>query len=138
MKDEATLRERVITIQDRTVILFRSIETSLVSAIDSINAAQTAGARDANLTKASDFHRRASIRWNIVSSENSTGFHSPQESARIRADAIDYARQTQIKAILAMPARIGAKQITNCIMCTKCNILSSNQTDIVNWSKIAM
>jgi nitrite reductase (cytochrome c-552) len=56
---------------------------------------------------ARDFHRRASMRGDFVSSENSTGFHSPQESARILADAIDYARQAQIEAIIAMPASMG-------------------------------
>jgi formate-dependent nitrite reductase cytochrome c552 subunit len=30
------------------------------------------------------------MRWDFVSAENSTGFHSPQE-ARILAEAIDYA-----------------------------------------------
>lgn len=43
-------------------------------------------------------HRRASMRWDFISSENSTGFHSPQEAARVLADAIDYARQAQLSA----------------------------------------
>jgi nitrite reductase (cytochrome c-552) len=106
-QDEATLRERVITIQDRTAKLLRSTETALISAIDAINSAQAAGASDTSLTKARDFHRRASMRWDFVSSENSTGFHSPQESARILADAIDYARQAQIEALKAMPVKAG-------------------------------
>jgi nitrite reductase (cytochrome c-552) len=33
--------------------------------------------------------------------ENSTGFHAPQEAARILAEAIDLARQGQILAIQA-------------------------------------
>jgi nitrite reductase (cytochrome c-552) len=106
-QDEATLRERVITIQDRTAKLLRSTETALISAIDAIDSAEAAGASDASLTKARDFHRRASMRWDFVSSENSTGFHSPQESARILADAIDYARQAQVEAIKAIPTKVG-------------------------------
>ncbi|MFQ5931718.1 MAG: ammonia-forming cytochrome c nitrite reductase subunit c552 [Nitrospiraceae bacterium] len=38
------------------------------------------------------------MRWDFVSSENSTGFHSPRESARILAESIDFARQAELKA----------------------------------------
>lgn len=38
------------------------------------------------------------MRWDFVSSENSTGFHSPRESARILAESIDLARQAELKA----------------------------------------
>ncbi len=36
------------------------------------------------------------MRWGFVSSENSTGFHSPRESARILAESIDLARQAEV------------------------------------------
>ncbi|HEY3290577.1 MAG TPA: ammonia-forming cytochrome c nitrite reductase subunit c552 [Anaerolineae bacterium] len=98
-QDEAMLRERVLTIQERTTKLLRSSETALVAAIDDIDAAQAAGASDADLQAARALQRRSSMRWDFVSSENSTGFHSPQESARILADSIDFARQAQIAAI---------------------------------------
>ena len=32
----------------------------------------------------------------FVEAENSTGFHAPQEAARILAESIDYARQGQL------------------------------------------
>ena len=38
------------------------------------------------------------MRWGFVSSENSTGFHSPRESARTLAESIDLARQAELKA----------------------------------------
>ena len=38
------------------------------------------------------------MRWDFISSENSTGFHSPQEAARVLADSIDLARQAQLAA----------------------------------------
>ena len=57
-----------------------------MGAIDSIN-----GASEAGLDEARGLHRQASTRWDIVSSENSTGSHSPQETGDIPADAIDYA-----------------------------------------------
>lgn len=92
------LKERVATIQDRTAGLLRNSETALLDAIDAIDAASSAGAADSDLENARKLHRRASMRWDFVSSENSTGFHSPQESARVLANAIDYARQAQIEA----------------------------------------
>jgi nitrite reductase (cytochrome c-552) len=92
------LKERVITIQDRTAKSLRRTEEALTAAIGAIATAQAAGASDPQLAKARQLHRSASMRWDFVSSENSTGFHSPQESARILADAIDYARQAQIEA----------------------------------------
>jgi len=97
-QDEAALVERINTIQNRTADLLRSTEEALLDAIDAIVVAQNAGATDAQLENARYLHRRASLRWDFVSSENSTGFHSPQESARILADAINYARQAQLEA----------------------------------------
>ncbi|MCC7353930.1 MAG: ammonia-forming cytochrome c nitrite reductase subunit c552 [Anaerolineae bacterium] len=97
-QDEELLNERVITIQTRTAELLRRSEEALIAAIDAINAAQSAGASDEELAEARQLHRRASMRWDFISSENSTGFHSPQESARVLANAIDYARQAQLSA----------------------------------------
>jgi nitrite reductase (cytochrome c-552) len=42
------------------------------------------------------------MRWDFISSENSAGFHSPQEAARVLADSIDLARQAQIAPITVM------------------------------------
>ena len=49
--------------------------------MDAIVAAMAAGATDDQLKEARDFHRKASMRYDFVMSENSTGFHSPQEAA---------------------------------------------------------
>jgi nitrite reductase (cytochrome c-552) len=35
----------------------------------------------------------------FVNAENSMGFHAPRESARVLAEAIDYARQGQVEAV---------------------------------------
>jgi nitrite reductase (cytochrome c-552) len=96
---ETHLAERVSTIQNRTASLLRKSEDALLAAIDAIVTAQAAGVSDADLKEARELHRRASLRWDFVSSENSTGFHSPQESARVLAEAIDYARQAQLAAV---------------------------------------
>ena len=93
------LEKRVLEIQDKTAGLLRKAEEALVDAIDAIAAAKAEGASDADLKKARRLPRRASMRWDFVSSENSTGFHSPQESARILAESMDLARQAQIAAL---------------------------------------
>lgn len=100
-QDEQLLRERILTIQDRTAELLRLSEAALLDAMDAINAAQAANVPDEALAEARQFHRRASLRWDFVSSENSTGFHSPQEAARVLGMAIDFARQAQLAAITA-------------------------------------
>ncbi|MEW5989105.1 MAG: ammonia-forming cytochrome c nitrite reductase subunit c552 [Chloroflexota bacterium] len=102
-QDEAALEQRIHTIQDRTAALLRQTEEAIVEAIDAIVAAQAAGATDEQLAEARQLHRRASLRWDFVSSENSTGFHSPQEAARVLAEAINYARQAQLSAERLLP-----------------------------------
>ncbi len=98
-RSEKDLKTRVALIQDRTAELLRATETALGDAIDAIVAAQKSGASDAELARARQLHRSAQLRWDFVASENSTGFHSSQESARILATAIDRARQAELAAV---------------------------------------
>lgn len=97
-QDEAQLEERILTIQNRTSELLRLSEDAILAAQDAIMAAMEAGATDEQLEEARSLHRRASLRWDFISSENSTGFHSPQESARVLAMSIDFARQAELSA----------------------------------------
>jgi nitrite reductase (cytochrome c-552) len=103
------LNERVVTIQDRTAALLRRSELAIVAAIDAIVAARAAGARDDALHEALRLHRAAQMRWDFISSENSTGFHSPQEAARVLAESIDLARQAQIAALEAASGGAAAR-----------------------------
>ena len=98
-QSEEELRDRVVNIQNKTAELLRLSEEALLDAIDAIVAAREAGADDTVLAEALELHRNAQMRWDFVSSENSTGFHSPQEAARVLGISIDLARQSQIKAI---------------------------------------
>jgi nitrite reductase (cytochrome c-552) len=98
-ESEDELKSHVLDIQNKTHDLIDKTEIAIVDAIDAVAAAQKSGATDADLAKARDFHRKASMRWDFVSSENSMGFHSPQEAARILAEAINYARQAQLEAL---------------------------------------
>jgi nitrite reductase (cytochrome c-552) len=95
---EEELRERVVNIQDKTADLLERSERALVDAIEAIAAARAEGATDEDLEEAMSLHRAAQMRWDFIASENSTGFHSPQEAARILAESIDMARQAQMLA----------------------------------------
>jgi nitrite reductase (cytochrome c-552) len=97
-QDEQELKDRILLIQDNTASLLRSTEVALGEAMDAIAAAMAAGATDEQLAEARDFHRKSSMRYDFVMSENSTGFHSPQEAARNLANAINFARQAQLSA----------------------------------------
>ena len=48
------------------------------------------------MTAALEFQRRGQFYLDFVESENSNGFHAPQEAVRILGEAIDYLRQGQI------------------------------------------
>ena len=56
------------------------------------------------LAAARKLHRQAQWRADFVAAENSSGFHAPQEAARILGAAIDLARQSQLAAVRASGA----------------------------------
>jgi nitrite reductase (cytochrome c-552) len=93
---EAELLARAETIQTRTVQLRNRAMDALVDLISDIEAAQKAGAPGALLDKARSFQRRGQFYVDFVESENSNGFHAPQEATRILGDAIDNFRKGQV------------------------------------------
>jgi nitrite reductase (cytochrome c-552) len=97
-ESENEMHDRVIEIQDKTYASMQRNEAAIISAIDGIKAAMNAGATDEELAPARALHRRAQMRWDFVSAENSMGFHSPQETARILGDGTDFARQAELAA----------------------------------------
>jgi nitrite reductase (cytochrome c-552) len=92
---EAELLARVGVIQDRTHALMDRAAAATVDMLDAIAAARTAGASRERLAEALELQRKAQWRLDFVNAENSMGFHADQESARILAEAIDYARQAE-------------------------------------------
>jgi hypothetical protein len=62
-------------------------------AVDAVLAARAAGADEQQLAPALELQRRAQWRVDFIAAENSMGFHAPQESARLLAEAADMARQ---------------------------------------------
>jgi nitrite reductase (cytochrome c-552) len=93
---EEELKARVETIQERTFGLRNRAMDALVALIGDIQAARERGAPDAALAEARKLQRRAQFMLDFVEAENSTGFHAPQEAARILGESIDYARQGQL------------------------------------------
>ena len=101
---EEELRARAETIQDRTRALLDRGGAALVDMLDTIKLAKAAGVTEAQLAPALELHRKAQWRLDFIAAENSTGFHAPQEAARVLGEAIDYARQAQIVALKMVPA----------------------------------
>ncbi len=96
---EQEIVARVEAIQQRTQQLQDRAENALIEMMDAILAAKKRGVPAEQLTAAQALHRKAQWRVDFAASENSRGFHAPQETARILAEAIDYARQGQLKAV---------------------------------------
>ncbi|HXN45275.1 MAG TPA: ammonia-forming cytochrome c nitrite reductase subunit c552 [Bryobacteraceae bacterium] len=95
------MKARIENIQDRHAALLSRAEDALIALYDQVHAARAAGRSDQSLEAALKLQRQAQWRVDFVNAENSMGFHAPQESARILAEAIDYARQGQIAAATA-------------------------------------
>jgi nitrite reductase (cytochrome c-552) len=96
---ESEIKARVDIIQERNHDLLIRAEDAVVDLISAIGAAQMAGMKDAQLKAARELQRSAQWRVDFVSSENSMGFHAPQESARILGEAIDLARKGQLETL---------------------------------------
>src|SRR5690606_3187394 len=97
---EAEILARAATIQDRTRALMERGETAVGDLIHAIEAAMNAGATDEQLKPARLLQRKAQFRLDFIAAENSMGFHADQEAARILGEAIDFARQGQVAALL--------------------------------------
>ena len=96
---EGEMKARVDTIQERNHGLLIRAEDAVVDLVNALVEAQAAGAKDAQLQGARELQRSAQWRVDFVSSENSMGFHAPQEAARILGEAVDLARKGQLEAL---------------------------------------
>jgi nitrite reductase (cytochrome c-552) len=90
------MKARVEQIQDRHWNLRQHAMTALLALIADLKQAKEAGRSDAELVAARYLQRRAQFYLDFVEAENSTGFHAPQEAARILAESLNYARQGQL------------------------------------------
>ncbi|MEW6206941.1 MAG: ammonia-forming cytochrome c nitrite reductase subunit c552 [Acidobacteriota bacterium] len=93
---EEELKARVETIQERTHRLRNLAMDALMDLINDIKAARSSGRSEAELAAAQSFQRKAQFYLDFVEAENSTGFHAPQEAARILGESINFSRQGQM------------------------------------------
>lgn len=100
------IRSRVTAIQDRTQSLLDRGEQAVLALVQAIEKAKGAGATDDQLKAARDLHRKSQWRLDYISAENSMGFHAPQESARILAEAADFARQGVVEVAKVKPEAV--------------------------------
>ena len=91
---ERELLDRSEAIQARTQDLRGRALDALVDLIDDIKDAKEENS-ELDLSAAQDFQRKASFFVDFVVSDNSNGFHAPQEAVRILGTSIDYSRQGQ-------------------------------------------
>jgi nitrite reductase (cytochrome c-552) len=96
---ENEIKARVDAIQERNHALMLRAEDAVVDLINALAAAKTAGMKDAQMQSARELQRSAQWRVDFISSENSMGFHAPQEASRILGEAIDLARKGQIELL---------------------------------------
>jgi nitrite reductase (cytochrome c-552) len=93
---EEELKARVQTIQERTHKLRNQAMDALVDLINDIKTSKERGKPDAELAKARDYQRKAQFYLDFVEAENSTGFHAPQEAARILGESMNFSRLGQV------------------------------------------
>lgn len=93
---EQELVARAETIQARTVALRDRAMDALMALIADLDAARKGGVDAAAVTTAQQAQRRGQFYLDFVESENSNGFHAPQESARLLGEAIDQFRKGQV------------------------------------------
>jgi nitrite reductase (cytochrome c-552) len=89
------LKARVETIQERTFRLRNLAMDALIDLINDLGSAKAVKS-DTELAQARQFQRKAQFYLDFVEAENSTGFHAPQEAARILGESINFSRQGQI------------------------------------------
>jgi nitrite reductase (cytochrome c-552) len=93
---EAELKARVETIQERHLEMRKKAMGALMHFMDSIKAAKAKNIDKVRLDKALIAQREAQFLIDFIEAENSTGFHAPQESARLIVQAMDKIREGEI------------------------------------------
>jgi nitrite reductase (cytochrome c-552) len=96
---EEEIKARTEAIQARNQALMDRAEDALLDLLDALKAAKQGNVNSRAMKEAQAFQRKAQWRVDFINAENSMGFHAPQEAARVLGEAIDYARQGQIKVL---------------------------------------
>jgi len=77
----------------------------VVDLIAALEAAKGSGMTDDRIAAGREMQRSAQWRVDFISSENSMGFHAPQEASRLLGEAIDLARKGQIELLKSSAKR---------------------------------
>ncbi len=99
------LKQQVLRVQQHVDAAQKRVQQALSDSIDAIAAAKQAKQEgkmvsDELLQQAVRLHQYAHLRWeNLIVSENSMGFHNPEEVLKELNEALDYARQAQMAAL---------------------------------------
>ena len=93
---ETELKARVEEIQDRYFNLRNNALDALMDLIRDIKTAHTDGTNPAYIEQAQQYQRKGQFMIDFVMSENSMGFHAPEESVRVLGDAINLCRLGQL------------------------------------------
>jgi nitrite reductase (cytochrome c-552) len=93
---EEEMKSRVEQIQERHYQMRNTTIDALMALITDIKSAAAAGASEAQLNEARKYQRKAQFLVDFIEAENSTGFHAPQEAARLMTLSLDYTRRGEI------------------------------------------
>jgi nitrite reductase (cytochrome c-552) len=92
---EEELKARAEEIQDRFFNLRNTALDALMDLINDIKANKDKVTAE-QLAQARDYQRRGQFMIDFIMSENSMGFHAPEEATRILGDAINLCRLGQL------------------------------------------
>lgn len=95
---EKELKSRVETIQDRHMELRNMAFDALIDFINDLKQFKDIDLEKSpnkKLAEARQYQKEAQFLFDFVEAENSTGFHAPQESARVLGKSIDLSRKGQ-------------------------------------------
>lgn len=93
---ESELKEKVETIQTRHLEMRNRAMDALVALINDIKSAKQKKVSEAKIKKAQEAQREAQFLVDFIEAENSSGFHAPQEAARLIVQAMDKIREGQL------------------------------------------
>jgi nitrite reductase (cytochrome c-552) len=93
---EEELKARVESIQDRVFSLRNLAMDAMMDFIKDLKAAKESGRAETALAPAYGLQRKAQFYLDFIESENSLGFHAPQEALRILGECIDACRKGQV------------------------------------------
>ena len=110
--DEEELKGRVETIQTRHFEMRNTAMDALMALITDIKSAGAAGAPPAQLDEARKYQKKAQFLLDFIEAENSTGFHAPQEAARLMVLSVDYSRKGELALRGVVPAAAAHPQPT--------------------------